>query len=516
MLALVGVVLPSGCAYVARVSVDSAGIEGTAESKFVAISADGRFVAFRSDAPDLVAGDTNGVRDAFVRDLVTGVTTRVSVDSSGVEGNGHTHGPAISADGRFVAFGSKARNLVPGDTNAKTDVFVHDTLTATTTRVSVDSSGGEGNGRSDFPSISADGRFVAFESDASDLVAGDTNLETDVFLHDTHTGTTTRVSVSDGGAEATSWSVQPAISADGTHVAFRSLAPDLVPGDTSYAPDVFVRDVVNATTSLVSADTSGGEADSESARPSLSTDGDHIAFFSYASDLVPGDTNGRADIFVRDTVALTTTRVSVDSSGTQADHHSFDPSISADGRYVAYSSRASNLVPGDVNHEDVFVHDLSTSTTTRVSLSAFGTPANSESLRPAMSADGRYVAFHSFAENLVGDDTNFVRDVFVRGFPQPTVAEATPSSLTRGTTTTVTLTGTGFVDTPVVLVTGSGGQVTTSNVAVVSETRVDVDVTVAVGAAIGGHNIILQLPGTGPGLNTGAAASCEGCLTITG
>jgi len=178
-----------------RVSVDSSGIQGDIYSFVPSISADGRYVAFESFATNLVAGDNNGYLDIFVRDRQTGQTTRVSVDNSGNQGNGHSSAPSISADGRNVAFQSDATNLVAGDTNGVYDIFVHDRQTGRTTRVSVNSSGIQGNAYSDQPSISADGRHVAFESLATNLAAGETNGATDVFVHDRQTGQTTRVSV---------------------------------------------------------------------------------------------------------------------------------------------------------------------------------------------------------------------------------------------------------------------------------------------------------------------------------
>jgi len=186
------------------VSVDSAGNLGNSFSSQPSISADGRFVAFSSDASNIVPGDTNSNPDVFVRDTLTNTTTRVSVDSAGNQANSISDGASISADGRFVAFLSNASNIVPGDTNSSGDIFVRDTLTNTTTRVSLDSAGNQGNSFSILPSISADGRFVAFYSNASNLVPGDTNSSQDVFLRDTLTNTTTRVSVDSADNQANS------------------------------------------------------------------------------------------------------------------------------------------------------------------------------------------------------------------------------------------------------------------------------------------------------------------------
>ncbi|MGB7895074.1 MAG: calcium-binding protein, partial [Microcoleus sp.] len=179
---------------ITRVSVDSAGNPGNSDSNAYSISADGRFVAFQSQASNLVPGDTNNKNDIFVRDLSTNTTTRVSVDSAGIQGNNDSFNPSISADGRFVAFASFS-NLVPGDTNNQPDIFVRDLLSNTTTRVSVDSAGNQGNSLSNNSAISADGRFVAFQSYASNLVPGDTNNQFDIFVRDLSTNTTTRASV---------------------------------------------------------------------------------------------------------------------------------------------------------------------------------------------------------------------------------------------------------------------------------------------------------------------------------
>jgi len=232
---------------VQRVSVASGGTQGNGDSGCPSISADGRYVAFQSYASNLVPGDTNEVGDVFVHDRLTGQTTRVSVASDGTEGNDYSRRPSISADGRYVAFASLASNLVPGDTNGTWDVFVHDRLTGQTTRVSVASGGAQGNSGSWCPSISADGRYVAFQSYASNLVPGDTNGVLDVFVHDRLTGQTTRVSVASDGTQGDSYSFGSSISADGRYVAFSSLASNLVPGDTNDKPDIFVAAAVEPT-----------------------------------------------------------------------------------------------------------------------------------------------------------------------------------------------------------------------------------------------------------------------------
>ena len=399
-----------------RVSVDSAGVQGNNNSYKSSVSADGRFVAFTSTATNLVPGDTNGVREIFVHDTSTGTTTRVCVDSAGVQGNDFSDFPSISADGRHVAFDSRATNLVPGDTNGRNDIFVHDTLTGTTTRASVDAGGLQGNNNSLHPSISADGRYVAFHSTATNLVPGDTNSTADVFVHDTLTGGTTRVSVNSAGGQANDFSDSPSISADGRYVAFRSRSTNLVPGDTNGRYDTFIHDTSTGATRRVSVDSAGIQANHDSSynsRPSISGDGRYAAFESIATNLVPGDTNNSLDIFVHDTLTGVTTRVSVDSAGVQGNSYSTYSSISTEGRYVAFRSGSSNFFPGDTsNSADIFVHDTFTAATNVVSMDSAGVVGYGDSLSPSLSADGRYVAFESF-NDLVPGDTNGKPDIFL-------------------------------------------------------------------------------------------------------
>lgn len=343
---------------------------------------------------------------------------RVSVASDGSEGM-HPWGsgtPSISADGRYVAFNSYATNLVPGISNAQGGVFVHDRQTGDTEVVSVGHTGEEANGYSYFPSMSPDGRYVVFRSPASNLVPGDTNGQWDVFLRDRQTGVTERVSVASDGAEGNEKSnnAPPSISADGRYVAFWSWASNLVAGDTNQTQDVFVRDRETGITERVSLGPDGAEAIGGSLWPVMTPDGRYVAFTSAAPNLVSGDANAADDVFVLDRQTGITEMISVGSDGVQGTARSSEPSISADGRYVAFTSRASNLVPEDINATtDMFVHDLETGITERVSVRSDGAEANGESLYPILSADGRYVAFSSRASNLVSEDTNAKMDIFV-------------------------------------------------------------------------------------------------------
>lgn len=401
------------------VSVDGGGVPGNAGSTFSALSADGRFVAFTSRASNLVPGDGNGTDDVFVRDRMSGTTERVSVGAGGAEANAMSVAPAISGDGQVVAFVSSATNLVAGDSNGRLDVFVHDRGTGTTSRVSVDSAGVEASADSLSPSLSFDGSRVVFASSASELTAGDGNGTFDVFLHDRPTGVTTRVSVDSSGAEADGPSLAPRISADGLVIAFHSSATNLVATDINFSTDVFVHDLATGVTEMASVDSAGVQGNFQSTAASVSSDGRFVAFDSDAMNLVPGDSNFRTDVFVRDRQSGTTERVSVASDGTEGNGQSGfvdPPAISGDGRFVAFASGASNLVSDDGNNfVDVFLHDRSTGATTRVSVANDGSEGNAPTAHwPSVSSDGSVVIFASLATNLVPGDTGGFQDVFAR------------------------------------------------------------------------------------------------------
>jgi Tol biopolymer transport system component len=411
---LFGFALPSGAQTTTRLSPGLTGVGGNGDSRTVSISADGRYVAFGSNATNLVPGDGNGVDDIFVADRATGTLVRASLDSSGVEGDKGSFNPAISADGRFVAFHSLATNLVANDTNGTTDIFVRDLVNGTTERVSVDSAGNEAHGDCLYPTISSDGRYVAFQSQAPDLVAGDVNGLQDVFVHDRVTGTTILASVDDAGNQGDGNSQAAWISFDGHFVAFDSQATNLVAGDTNGVNDVFVKDLQIGTVERVSVATGGAEGDQDSFSGPMSADGRYVSFYSAATTLVPFDTNQAMDVFLHDRTAGTTIRVSVTPMGRGGNGDSFLASISADGRFVAFQSVASTLIANDTNNvSDIFVRDVVASTTTRVSIGVSGAQGNSFSSGPSISADGRDVAFYSDASNLVPNDTNGFLDAFV-------------------------------------------------------------------------------------------------------
>ena len=399
-----------------RVSIGPAGIEGNGNSYSSSISADGRFVAFQSDATNLVANDTNGKPDIFVRDHQTHTTARISVSSAGVEGNGGSYAPSISGNGRYVAFVSDSSNLVANDTNGFLDVYVRDRQAGTTRRVSISSTGHQGNSDSYNPSISADGRYVAFQSDASNLVVHDTNLAGDVFVRDRKTGSTTRISINSSGHQGNGGSYAPSISAEGRYVALQSDATNLIANDTNGAADIFVRDRRAGSTTRVSVSGAGHQGNGGSYTPSISADGRYVAFQSIASNLIAHDTKDSADIFVRDRTAGSTRLVSISSAGHQGNGGSNSPSISADGRYVTFVSDATDLVANDMNGTtDIFVRDRTAGSTRRISISSGGVEGDGASYSPHISADGRFVVFESVATNLVANDLNGTYDVFVRG-----------------------------------------------------------------------------------------------------
>jgi Tol biopolymer transport system component len=421
-----------------RISVDLYGHEANGGSSLPAISANSRFVAFYSDATNLVSGDTNGYQDVFVHDRAMGGITRASVVSDSTQANDHSYSPAVSAGGRFVAFHSYADNLVTGDTNGWVDVFVRDGLTGDVARVSVAGDGTEGlHGGSLYPAISADGRFVAFYSCADNLVISDTLDHCDIFVRDRDTDdddvfdepgevSTVRVSVASGGTEADSDSDSPSISADGRFVAFESYATNLVAGDTNGLFDVFLPDrdtdgdgvfdePGQVSTVRISVASGGTEGNGNSWGAAISADGRYVAFESEADNLVASDTNEYQDIFLRDWQYGVTTRISVSSSGTEGDGHSEAPSISFNGQYVAFVSWAYDLDPVcNYAARHVFVRDWRTGETSCVSLASDGTQGEGDSWNPSISADGRFVAFGSDADNLVHGDNNTYRDIFVR------------------------------------------------------------------------------------------------------
>lgn len=408
---------------VLRNNLSSTGIQANGNSIPSAISGAGNIVAFQSGASNLVVGDTNQSDDIFIVDVINDTITRITLNAQSNQGDAGSYNPALNSspgssdDGRYVVYESDATNLVVGDNNGKRDIFVFDRNTLSTSIVSVNVSDSSSDGNSYNPSISADGRYVIFESDSTDLVTGDTNGKRDIFLRDRTLGTTTRVSLPSSPSvdEGDSDSYSAQISSDGLFVVFASDATNLVTGDVNTFSDVFVRNLGASSTARVSVDDSALEANGPSYSPSISGDGRYVAFVSQADNLISADTNGKIDIFRHDTSTATTQRISIPNSGTQqANGDSDNPTISSDGAYVAFESSATNLVTGDTNNvDDIFVRDVGSSATARVSVKSSGIQASGGgSVLGHISANSRYVGFVSAASDLVVGDTNSKIDVF--------------------------------------------------------------------------------------------------------
>jgi hypothetical protein len=404
-----------------RVSLSSAGEQANGDNGSNSISDDGRYVAFDSLATNLVAGDTNGADDVFLRDRTAGTTTRVSVSTRGTQGNcdSFPSDESISDDGRFVVFASCADNLARHDRNGAFDVFIRDTQAATTEPVSVSSTGRYGDGDSFVDAISGSGRYIVFTSFTDNLVPGDTNDAADVFVRDTVAGTTSRIDVASDGTQTDCDSFSGTISDDGRFIAYDSCADNLVPGDTNGRADVFMRDTVANTTTRLSVTTNGTQGNDDSFAATISGDGATVAFTSNATNLArAANANGhKADIFV---VSVTTGAIQVVS--TNDDFHAGNKesccskALSDDGRFLVFRSFANNLVPGDTNHaSDDFLADLSSGGISRVSVSSSGGQGNADAANAVISGDGRWALFASLASNLVPGDTNGVFDTFVRG-----------------------------------------------------------------------------------------------------
>ncbi len=420
-----------------RSSLGIGAAQATGDSDTVAISGDGRFVAFRSAATNLVPGDTNGKTDVFVRDRWTGAVERVSVSSSGAQGDGDSSDPALSNDGRYVAFASHANNLVTDvPANTSRDIFLHDRVLRTTTIVTRPPSGFGSNGDCHRPRISADGRHVSFEGSASNLLPGVFTSGYQVFVRDMQMGVTRLVSASTAGDSGNGFSWNGGVSQDGRYVAFVSTASNLVAGDTNFVPDCFRRDLATGTTLRVSVSSAGAQANGSTfTECSMSGDGRYVAFSSAASNLAPGEFAASYDIFLHDALLAQTFRISVNSSGVAADQSSYDPSVSDDGRYISFQSFSTNLDPLDTNlQSDVYLRDRIGLTTKLVSRGASST-GNGESIYSRVTSSGALVAFQSSSTNLVPQDTNLRTDVFVRDMGvenHTTFCAGTPSTCPCG------------------------------------------------------------------------------------
>jgi len=438
-----------------RVSVDTMGNQANGPSAHPSVSSTGRFIAFESSASNLVPGDSNRVSDIFLRDTCRKAasgcvpsTVRVSLANDGSESNGASSRPSISGDGRYIVFTSLADNLVGEDRNASADILLRDTCIGaagecrpSTTLVSADNARVQGNSNSDFGRISGSGRFVAFVSAADNLIVEDTNLSEDVFVRDTCAGaaepcspSTSRASVGPDGLQADGSSTMATLSADGRYVAFVSNASNLVPGVKAPRSEVFLRDTCAGTRELctpstirVSVTDAGVSSEGPSLHPAISPDGRFVVFLSTSSNLGATTRMLARQIFLRDTCTGTTVAcrpstmlISASADESEDEDRASAPALSAEGRYVAFVSASSHLVPDDANQRaDAFVHDTCLASTAcikatwRLSRGPFGAEADANILALALTPDGRALAFTSTASNLVPDDTNGAEDVFV-------------------------------------------------------------------------------------------------------
>ena len=407
------------------------------------ISADGRYVVFTSNASNLGPNDTNGKNDVYRRDRLTGMTALVSINSVGtnsgaVSGNGSSGSvdPSISDDGRYVAFTSDATDLVTGGvaTGGYQNIYVRDMQMGVTVLASPAINTGSpagGNSTSNQPLISGNGLFVAFISSATNLTAIPVSGN-DIYVRDLMGNTTALVTINKDGSAGAGGAQEFAISDDGKSVAFSDTAANLVATDTNGQQDVFVRNLTTNTTSLVSANSGNTDSGNNfSEAPTISADGLKVAFLSTATNLVTGVTfanNYFANVYVRNVQSGTTTLVSVDPAGANSsDNSSFEATISGNGQFVAFSSSADNLqaTPTNGSTENIFKRDLQGATTTLVSVNNAGTAGGgSDSFLPTISADGRFVAFGSGAQDLIAGGSNNQENVFVRDTQAQTTALA--------------------------------------------------------------------------------------------
>jgi len=393
-----------------RASVDSSGNQSNQSSYYGSTNGNGRYVVFESEANNLVSGDTNSARDIFVRDTIGGTTVRASVSSSGAQSNADSGFARISNDGRYVVFASMASNLVSGDTNNTYDVFVRDLTAGTTARVSTTSSGGQSNQASSWPDVSADGRYVVFESPATNLDGSISGSITgyQVYVKDTQTGAIKMLSRDSSNGAGNGDSRQPQISCDGGTVAFYSEASNLVSGDTNGVSDIFVDSLGWNADTLTNA-TINGNAYSNAV--SISCDGNAVALQSAASNLVSGDTNSAQDIFEYNRLTQSFERVSVDSSSTQAVGNSSFPAISGDGRFVTFQNSSQMQANDTNNSSDTYIRDIKNGTTQLVSINVSSYGSGNTDMSD-ISDDGSFVVYASPMSTLVSGDTNGYQDIF--------------------------------------------------------------------------------------------------------
>jgi len=405
-----------------RISEATAGAQPDSVSWNERISRDGRFVVFTSHASNLVPGDTNNVWDVFLRDRLLGTTERVSLDSLGNQLASFSDSGSVSADGRFVLFGSADPNVTPGDTDTANDGFLRDRLMGTVTRVTKTWTGAEFSSTAYDLVMTPDARFIAWTAQGTDLVPGITNVVSDVFVRDRLLGTLERVSVSTLGTEANLAVGRPSISDDGRFVTFVTKSTTLDPTDFDVKMDVFLRDRTAGTTESISDGLSGAPSDGACDRAMISGDGNWIAFSSNSTNLIPNDSNAAHDVFVFNRVAQTIERVSLDSyeQQTLGTNAFAQPQISHDGHFVLMKCDTSMGVPTDTNVvDDLFLRDVWAGVTQRASLTSAGAQGGlAVDGQGSISANAETVVFNTWSA-MTTSDTNSIGDVFARDFGQP-------------------------------------------------------------------------------------------------
>ncbi len=403
------------------VSVNNAGTVSNSLSNNPSLSYDGRFVVFLDLGSNLVPGDTNDRFDVFLRDTQTNTTTRLSVSSGGGQANDESNNPFISSSGRFVVFDSKAANLVSGDTNAKRDCFLLDRQTNILERVSLGNGSVQGDGDCRSPVVSDDGRFVAFESNASNLTAVTGNGKFQIYLRDRTLGTTVCISTGAGGVLGDGDSLVQAITSDGRFLTLSSTSSNLVANDTNGLEDAFLYDRTGAKMERVSvaSNGAGGNGDSGTDGVFASLDGRYVFFGSNAGNLDPRSVEGRSLCYLRDRAAGTTTLVSLSLTGNAPDNDTYPASFTPNGQIIGFDSFASNLVANDTNNEeDAFVRNLASGKTTLISAGTdggVGAGILPRSVLPILSGNGKQVAFRSSASNLAPGITDTNRHIYLRG-----------------------------------------------------------------------------------------------------
>lgn len=388
-------------------SINTGGTPGVSNSNRPVMSEDGRFIAYHSNSNDLSLDDDNCDRDIFLFDSQTNTTTIISrLPGSPVAGScsnlGNSSYPSISADGRFIAFLSSNASLVVGDSNARDDVFVFDRINNTIERVSISSSGTQINSNADIEqTITANGRFVVFSAGGN--IATPSSPATQIYLRDRQNNTTTLVSKSTLGGPANGNSRNPYIDRSGSHIIYLSDATDIISGDNNGVADFVIYDIGADSSSAANLSSSNQlPTTGANERPFVTGSGRYLVFPHAANNLVANDNNSNSDLFVRDTLNNSNSRESVDSNGNETTGLNSHPRMSEDGRFVVFRGSANNLVSGDSNGQpDVFMRDRLTQTTYRFSVSASGDQANGTSAAPFISANGRYIGFSTIATNIL-------------------------------------------------------------------------------------------------------------------